>query len=222
MQPDPALLARLQRLDSCALSDAPDKLRLPGCVSGLAPLSSTRRIPGRVRTVRLVRKEAAPASQPPRHLGATTIANAARGEIIVVEQRTGIEAGSWGGILSLGASLAGVAGVVAEGLVRDVDEARALDFPIFARGTTAHTARNRIAEEASDVPVTIGDVAVNPGDWVLADATAVVFVRAADIAAVLGAAEEIARRELAICDALRAGTPIETAMGANYEHMLER
>jgi regulator of RNase E activity RraA len=222
MQPDPTLLARLQRLDTCALSDALDKLALPGCVSGLAPLSSARRIAGRVRTVRLVRKEAAPVSRPPRHLGATAIASAAPGDIIVVEQRTGIEAGSWGGILSLGASLAGVAGVIAEGLVRDVDEARALDFPIFARGTTARTARNRIAEEASDVPVTIGDLAVKPGDWVLADATAVVFVRAGDIAAALDVAEDIARREQAICDALRAGTPIESAMGANYEQMLER
>jgi regulator of RNase E activity RraA len=106
--------------------------------------------------------------------------------------------------------------------VRDVDEARALDFPIFARGTTARTARNRIAELATDVAVAIGDVRVNPGDWAVADGSAVVFVRAADLAPVLAAAEDIARREQAICAALRSGTPIEQAMGANYERMLER
>jgi regulator of RNase E activity RraA len=222
MPPDPALLARLQRLDACALSDALDKLGLPGCVSGLTPLSASRRIAGRARTVKLVRKEDAPAARPPRHLGAAVIAASGPGDVIVVEQRTGIEAGAWGGLLSLGASLAGVAGVIADGLIRDVDEARALDFPIFARGTTARTARNRITEQATDVPLTIGDVSVDPGDWVVADGSAAVFIRAADIAVVLPAAEEIARREAAISDALRRGAPIEAAMGADYEHMLER
>lgn len=223
MRPDPTLLARLQRLDTCALSDALDKLGLPSCVTGLAPLSSGRRIAGRVRTVRLVRREdVPPGAGPPRHLGASAIARALPGEIIVVEQRTGIDAGAWGGILSLGASLAGVAGVIADGPARDVDEARALDFPIFARGATGRTARNRIAELATDVAVSIGDVTVNAGDWAIADTSAVVFVGAADIARVLAAAEDIAGREQAICNALRAGTPIEEAMGANYERMLER
>src|SRR5258705_3444793 len=99
-----AIVTRLMRLDCCALSDALDKLGLHGCVTGLPPLSATRKIAGRVHTVRLVAKDKAPPmSGPPRHLGTTAIEACKPGEIIVVEQRSGIDAGSWCGILSLGA-----------------------------------------------------------------------------------------------------------------------
>jgi 4-hydroxy-4-methyl-2-oxoglutarate aldolase len=213
---------RLRRIDSCALSDALDKLGLRGCVTGLRPLSSTRRIAGRVHTVKLVaRDQASPKSGPPRHLGCTAIEASAPGDIIVVEQKSGIDCGSWGGILSLGAQLRGVAGVIADGPVRDVDEAREMDFPVFGRAGTAFTARNRIAEEATDVPVTIGDVTVKPGDFVLADSSAVVFVAASEISRVLEAAESIVAREASMAQALREGKPIGEVMGANYENMLK-
>src|ERR1700689_5364369 len=92
---------RLARLDSCAVSDALDKLGLPAAVTGLPPRSVLRRIAGKVHTVKLVAKDHAPqAAGAPRHLGTTAIEACAPGEIIVVEQRTGIDAGSWGGILS--------------------------------------------------------------------------------------------------------------------------
>jgi regulator of RNase E activity RraA len=115
-----------------------------------------------------------------------------------------------------------VAGVVADGPVRDVDEARDMDFPVFGRSGTARTARGRIAEEATDGPVTIGDVTVKAGDFVIADSSAVVFVAAADIGRVLEAAETIAAREAAMAAALREGRPISQVMGADYEHMLRK
>lgn len=213
-------VARLSRLDSCAVSDALDKLGLAGTVTGLAPLSTARRIAGRVVTVKLG-AGAATASGPPRHLGTTAIEAAEPGDVIVVEQRSGIDAGSWGGILSLGAKLRGVAGVVADGPVRDIDEARGHDFPVFARACTARTARGRIVEISTNEPVTIGDVTVSPGDFVVADGSAVVFVRAQDIDRVLEAAELVAGREALMAQALRDGKPITEVMGASYEHMLK-
>jgi 4-hydroxy-4-methyl-2-oxoglutarate aldolase len=216
------IVARLTRLDSCAVSDALDKLGLHGCVTGLPPLSSMRKIAGRVHTVRLVAKDKVPpTSGPPRHLGTTAIEACKPGEIIVVEQRSGIDAGSWGGILSLGAKLRGVAGVIADGPVRDVDEARQMDFPVFGRTTTARTARNRIVEAGADIPVTIGDVTVLPGDYVLADGSAVVFLAQVEVEKVLEAAETIAGREAAMAKALQSGKPITEVMGADYEHMLK-
>jgi 4-hydroxy-4-methyl-2-oxoglutarate aldolase len=213
---------RLVRLDSCALSDALDKLGLPGCVTGLAPLSSSSKIAGRVHTVKLVAKSVAPPpSGPPRHLGTTAIAAAEPGEIIVVEQKSRLDAGSWGGILSMGAKMRGIAGVIADGPVRDVDEARQMDFPVYGRCPTAKTARERVVEVGTDIPVSIGDVTVEAGDYALADASAVVFVRAGDIEQVLDAAEMIAGREAAMAKALMAGEPITEVMGANYEHMLK-
>jgi 4-hydroxy-4-methyl-2-oxoglutarate aldolase len=214
-----SIVARLARLDCCAVSDALDKLKLPGAVEGLAQLATTRRIAGRVVTVKL--GTGTPPPGPTRHLGTTAIEACQPGDVIVVEQRTGIEAGSWGGILSLGAKLRGVAGVVADGPVRDIDEAKGYDFPVYARSCTSRTARGRIVELGTNVPVRIGDVEVHAGDYVIADGSAVIFIPPDDIDSVLEAAELIAAREAAMAEALRAGTPITQVMGANYEHLLK-
>ncbi|MBI5276150.1 MAG: RraA family protein [Burkholderiales bacterium] len=216
------IIRRLLRIDCCAVSDAMDKLGLKDRVaSGLEQRSTTRRIAGRVVTFRLVpAAEAPPATGSPRHLGTTAIETAEPGDVIVVEQRTGIDAGSWGGILTLGAKVKGVAGVVADGPVRDIDEARAYDFPVYCRALTARTARGRVAEVACNGPVTIGGVTVQPGDYVIADASGVAFIPAEEASRVLDAAEAIAGREAAMAKALLSGKPITEVMGADYEHML--
>lgn len=216
---------RLNRLDCCAVSDAMDKLGLRTRVaSGLEQRATHRRIAGRVVTLRLVPADQAPLlpeGTPPRHLGTTAIEAAQAGDVVVVEQRTGIDAGCWGGILTLAAKLRGIAGVVADGPVRDIDEARAYDFPIYCRTLTARTARGRVAEAFTNQPVTIGEVAVQPGDYVIADASGAAFIHAADVQRVLDAAEAIAGREAAMAKALLAGTPVSAVMGADYEHMLK-
>jgi len=212
-------IARLSRLDSCAVSDALDKLGLKGAVTGLERFSTDRRITGQVLTVKLDRAEGRTNT---RHLCTAAIDAANPGDIIVVEQRTGVDAASWGGNLSIGAQARGVAGVIVEGPARDIDDSRKLDFTVFARSHTARTARVRIVEVATNEPITVGDVTVSPGDYVIADASAVVFVAQGDIARVLEAAEAIMQREEALAQAIRSGTPISQVMAGNYENMLKK
>jgi regulator of RNase E activity RraA len=213
------ITARLAQVDACAVSDALDKLGLPSAVSGLQRYSTDHRISGRVVTVRLEKDDGRPVAS--RHLGTTAIEAAAPGDIIVIEQRTGIDAASWGGNLSLGAQLQGVSGVIIEGPGRDMDEARQYGFPVFARSHTARTARGRIVETGTNVPITVGDVTVSPGDYVVADGSAVAFVPAAEIDRVLETAEAIVAKERAMVAALREGTPISQVMGKSYESMLK-
>lgn len=213
------LIARLSRLDSCAVSDALDRLGLKGCVTGIQRLSTDHRIAGRVLTVKL---EAAEGRSNKRHLCAAAIEAATPGNVIVVEQRSGIDAASWGGNLSAGAQVRGVAGVIVEGPARDIDESRQIGFPVFARSATARTARGRIIETATNEPITVGDVSVSPGGYVVADASGVVFIAQAEIQSVLDAAESIAEREAAMAAALREGKPIGEVMGESYEQMLKR
>ncbi len=213
------MVARLSRLDSCAVSDALDKLGLKGSVTGLERFSTDRRITGQVLTVKLDRAEGRTNT---RHLCTAAIEAATPGDIIVVEQRTGLDAASWGGNLSIGAQARGVAGVIVEGPARDIDDSRKLDFTVFARSHTARTARGRIVEIATNEPITVGDVIVSPGDYVIADASAVVFVAQSEIARVLETAEAIMQREEALAQAIRAGTPISQVMAGNYENMLKK
>ena len=128
------------RLDACAVSDALDKLGLAGVVTGIPRLTTDRRISGRVVTVKLEKDDGRPAAS--RHLGTTAIEAAQAGDVIVLEQRTGIDAACWGGNLSLAAQLRGVAGVVIDGPARDVDEARELRLHCLrAERHLAHRAR---------------------------------------------------------------------------------
>ena len=214
------IISRLSKLDSCAVSDALDKLGLAGAVTGMHRFTTTKRICGKVLTVTM----GAAAGRPPstRHLCTAAIEAAQPGDVIVVEQRTGLDAACWGGNLALGAKMRGVSGVVVEGPVRDIDDCAALEFPVFARRHTSRTARGRIVEVASGDPVTVGDIMVKPGDYVVADGSAAVFVTAEDIGRVLDTAEAIVAREEAMAQALREGKPISQVMGANYETMLKR
>jgi len=215
-------VAHLRHLDACAVSDALDRLGIDGQVAtGLTAQSTQRKLVGRVVTYRLVPAGQAPKpAGPVRHLGTTAIELAQPGEVIVVEQRTDIDAGCWGGILSLGARVKGVAGVVADGPVRDIDEARAYELPIYCRSLTARTARGRVEEIEVNGPVCIGGVTVVPGDLVIADGSGVVFIPAARSAEVIEAAERIAGREAAMAKDLLNGRPVTEVMGRDYEFML--
>jgi len=210
---------RLRKLDCSAVSDALDALNLSGVVTGLTQQSGSGRIAGRVVTVKL--GTGVPPPGPVRHLGTLAVESAGPLDVIVVEQRTGLDAGSWGGLLSLGAKMRGVVGVVVDGPVRDIDEAIGYQFPIFARSATVFTARGRIVEKGTNVEVQIGPITVSPPAYVLADRGAVIFIAAKHIAGVLDKAEEIAAREAAMAKALVEGVPISAVMSGNYEHMLK-
>lgn len=212
-------LERLSRLDTPAVSDALDRLGLSGRVSGLRPLTVNRCIAGKAVTVRLGTGE--PPAGPPRHLCTAAVEAAGPGSVIVIEQRSGVEAAGWGGILSNGASVRGVAGVVCDGPVRDVDESRELGFPVYARSATPATARGRIVEEEFNGEVRIGEVEVRPGDWVLADGSGICFLPEDRAAEILDVAETIAEREAAMTEAVREGRLISRVMGAGYETMLD-
>ncbi len=213
------LIDRLGNLDSCAVSDALDKLGLKGCITGIHRFTTEQRIAGRLLTVKLDRAEGRSNT---RHLCTAAIDAAQPGEIIVVEQRTGIDAASWGGNLAIGAKMRKVAGVIVEGPARDIDDCRKLEFPVFARSHTSRTARGRIVEVSTNEPILVGDVEVHPGDYVVADGSGVVFVAQNEIALVLDTAESIVAREEAMAQALRAGTPIGQVMDASYETMLKK
>ena len=210
---------RLLALDTPTLSDALDARQLPGAVTGLGALTVRRRIAGRVRTVKL----GAPLpGLPKRHLGAGAVMAAAAGDVIVVEHRGRTDVSGWGGLLSRGARAKGVAGVIVDGAVRDVDEATEIGLPVFARAGVPVTARGRVAEHGFAGPITIAGIAVDEGDWVLADGSGVVFVPAGLIEEVLATAERIFAREQLMARDIEAGRPIGEVMNADYEDMLKK
>lgn len=104
----------------------------------------------------------------------------------------------------------GVAGCVLDGGCRDVAFVRETGLPVFARFVTPEDSTWRWELEATQVPVTIGRVRIEPGDWVVGDDDGVVVVPQALAADVLAEAEEKAATESEIRRAVRDGmTPLD-------------
>ena len=101
----------------------------------------------------------------------------------------------------------GVAGCVLDGGCRDVRFILEEGFPVFSRFVTPEDSTWRWSLEATQVPVTIGRVGIEPGDWVVADDDGVVVVPQAIAEAVLTEAEEKAATESLIRAAVRNGMP---------------
>ncbi|MDA9504509.1 dimethylmenaquinone methyltransferase [Bradyrhizobium sp. CCBAU 11386] len=214
-----SLIARLAALDTCAVSDALDKLGVSGAVVGISVLTGPVKIAGRAVTTKL----GAPLpGLPKRHLGAGAVMASNPGDVIVVEHRGRTDVSGWGGLLSRGAVRRGVAAVLVDGACRDVDESRALGLPVFARAAVPVTARGRVAEHSCQEPITFGTVAVKPGDLVIADGSGIVFVDAARAEEIISIAEDISGRERRMADAIDAGKAIGEVLSGDYEDMLKR
>lgn len=213
-------LKRLSKLDTCALSDALDALELAGSVTSPRPVAASGRICGIATTVSL-RSGTAPEDAEKVHLCARAIDTSGPEHIIVIEH-PGIDAGGWGGVLTAAAQIKGINGVILNGPSRDIDEAEEMGFPVFATGGIVRTARARLHEYATNIPVTIDGVTISPADYVIADASGVAFIQAEKIGVVLDKAEAIAKKEHLMVDALKKGQSVVDVLGADYEDMLKR
>lgn len=211
-----ASAAEWVKLGTCAVSDAADRLGLPAALLGLRPVSANRPFAGRAVTVRL---GPADGSRPARHLCTAAVDAAAEGDVIVIANDGRVDAAAWGGLLSLGAAMRGVAGVVIDGACRDIDEAVEMELPVYARMPVMRTARGRVMELSWGEPVVVCGTEVRTGDLILADGSGVVAVSAADAGRVLAAARDVAGRESRIAASVRAGMALSEAMGADYEKL---
>lgn len=208
---------RLLAIDTCAVSDALESLGLFGAAIGVHSVSVPRPVAGRVITMELTEYAGVPAA---RHLGTAAIDAAEPGDVIVVANAGRAQVSGWGGVLSAGATTKGIAGIVTDGGVRDVDQAVGYGLPVYAAGVVPHTARGRVIEKSWNQPVVVAGVGVASGDYVLADGSGVVFVPAARAQEVLAAAERIAAKEELMAARALAGEPMVEVMGHDYESML--
>jgi 4-hydroxy-4-methyl-2-oxoglutarate aldolase len=211
---------RLERMATTNIADALDKVGIRGAVIGIRPMYDCPKILGRAVTIKIT---AAGMTRSKYHLGVRAIEAASPGDIIIIDNRGDLNNNCWGEILSMGAKVKGISGVVVDGAARDIDACKEFGFPVYARGTVPITARGRIIEESFNEVVRIGDIQVRPGDIVMADINGVVIVAVEKADEVLAAAEEILEKEEAMVEELRKGVSILTVDEKYaYEGMLKK
>jgi 4-hydroxy-4-methyl-2-oxoglutarate aldolase len=214
------IIERLSKLDTCAVSDALDSLALKGATWGIGPLWQCPRIVGRAVTMKI---KPAGLQQPTQHLGTAPIEAANPGDIIVIDNGGQLQFSCWGGLLALSAKLKGISGVVIDGACRDIDEARELSFPVYARGAVPMTARGRIMQESFNQEIQFGGVQCHPGDLVIADGSGVVIIPKQKEEEVVGAAEGIYQKEQEMAAGIRKGySGLEMLEKLGYEQMLNK
>jgi regulator of RNase E activity RraA len=214
------IIERLAKLDTCAVSDALDSLALKGATWGIGPLWQCPRIVGRAVTMKI---KPAGLQQPTQHLGTAPIEAAKSGDIIVIDNDGQLQFSCWGGLLALSAKLKGLSGVVIDGACRDIDEARELSFPVYARSVVPMTARGRIMQESFNQEIQFGGVQCHPGDLVIADGSGVVIVPKEKEEDVVTAAEGIFQKEQEMAAGIRKGhSGLEMLEKLGYEQMLNK
>jgi len=202
-------LNRLAALDTNTVSDALDFLQLPGATYGLRPLWSCPKIVGRASTIQLGAKTDA---QPTVHLISPVIAEIDSDDrvLVIAGGLDGISC--WGDILANAAVARGVRGSVIDGLSRDIEGSESVGYPVYGRGVTMISARNRVVQIDSGKPVQMAGVTVRQDDYVIADRCGAVFVPADRIEEVLVLGERIARRQDGMVQAVRQGRSVADVM----------
>lgn len=122
--------------------------------------------------------------------------------------------GYWGDILTTAAIEKGIAGLVIDGCVRDIDAIESLGFPVFAHGT-AIRGTTKVAEGEVGRTVRIGHVEIARGDLVVGDADGVVVVPSASIEATLERARQRVEKERLIIEELKSGRTTLELYGFN-------
>ncbi|HEX9445376.1 MAG TPA: RraA family protein [Candidatus Binatia bacterium] len=214
------LVARLAKLDTCAASDALDRLGLRGATIGIRPVWHCPKIAGRAVTVKI---KPAGLEKSKVHLGTPAIEAAQAGDVLVVDNGGRPDVSAWGGLLSLASKLKGLSGVVIDGACRDVDESREVGFPVYARAVVPVTARGRIMQDSVNEEIQFGGVQVHAGDLVIADGSGVVVIPSTRAAEVVAEAEKVAGVEAKMADAIRSGRGVMEVMATlGYESMLHK
>ncbi|MDR9877487.1 RraA family protein [Pseudomonas allii] len=214
---DQPLVALFEGLDTPGVSDAMDKLGIPGQCLGIAPLDNYRgTVVGPAFTVQYV-----PANSPPGSVG-DFIDDVQPGDVVVIANAGRTDCTVWGDIMTQYAGARGIAATVIDGVCRDVSKALGDGYPLFTRGRYMRTGKDRVEVLSVNQPVAISEARVCARDIVVADANGVLVVPRARAAEVAQTARQIEAVEAQIRAQIEAGKTLKQARESLGYHTLQR
>jgi regulator of RNase E activity RraA len=214
---DQDLVKLFEGLDTPGVSDAMDKLGLPGQCFGISPLDNyAKPVVGPAFTVKYVS-----ASTPPGTVG-DFVDDVAEGDIIVIDNDGRTDCTVWGDIMTQYAVARRFAGTVIDGVCRDLAKALSDGYPLFTRGRFMRTGKDRVQVEAVNGTVSIGEARVCARDIVIADANGVVVVPRGRAREVAELTRQIEGVETQIRQQIEQGKSLKEAREALGYHDLQK
>ena len=193
-------ISQLSQYSTSIVSDALDELAVLGVLPGIeARRVGQGRVVGRALPVRLQPKSNDPSAY--RFGGGVgkpleqVLQTMQDGDIVVMDLGGSNRAAAWGGLASRIAQRRGVRGTIMWGACRDVDEIRAIGYPVWSVAVCPRRSRNEFTFGAINEPITIQGVTIAPRDFIIADESGVVCVPQGRFGEVIALCARIAVQE---------------------------
>lgn len=209
------ILKSFAELDTACISDAMDRLGIPGGLLGIHAVVPGTHLCGQAFTVHYT------ACGTVKGTVGDFIDDVAPGQVVVIDNGGRLDCTVWGDIMSLYATVHKLGGTVIDGVCRDVDLIEELKYPIFTKSTYMVTGKDRVYVDRINEPISISGIQVVPGDLMVADGSGALVVPFDRCEEVLQAAREIEDKEEQIKQAVREGTPLREARAKTGYHTLQ-
>lgn len=198
-------LKAMRHLSTTTVSDALDRHGIAGQCLGLKPLDTGFKLVGRAFTMRTL-----PVATKAGTVG-DYIDDVPPGNVIAIDNGGRLDQTVWGDILTFVATKRGIAGTVIDGVCRDVARSLELAYPLFTRGWSMRTGKDRVQLDALNVTVSLGGARVSSGDILLGDADGVVVVPRELEREIIAEARAIEAAEERIREAVKNGMRLDEA-----------
>lgn len=213
---DREIIERFGRLSTPTVSDAMDRIRIPGGCHGIAPIVPGKRMAGQAMTLRYV-----PVGVEKGSVG-DYLDYAQKGDVIVIDNHSRTDCTVWGELLTVAAQKKGIEGTVIDGVCRDIPRIVESGYPMFTRGKFMVTGKDRVQLVGINEVIALSTVQVKPGDLVVGDDTGIVVVPQEKAGEILSIAEEINQIEECIEREINAGMSLTEARKRHGYHRLQR
>jgi 3-hexulose-6-phosphate synthase/6-phospho-3-hexuloisomerase len=187
----------------CSTSNVSDAMHRKGALDGgIVARQVGKRIAGRAVTIFTADGDWAKPVE--------AIDQAAPGDILVIDSR-GTQTAMWGELASHSSQVKGLSGVVVDGAVRDIDDIRAMAFPVWSRWIVPNAGEPKGLGEIGG-EVRCGGQLVRSGDWIIADDMGVVVVPQEQAQEIANRSVEVHERENRLREEIRRGKTLSSVL----------
>ena len=179
-----------------------DAMHKQGAMQDIKPVKLGFHMIGRALTVRTIDGDWAKPIE--------AIDKAKKGEVIVVDVNGGKTA-IWGELATWSAKIKGLAGVVIDGAIRDLDDLVKIDFPVYSRHVSPNAGEPKGLGEIG-AEINCGNQTVKTGDWIIGDDSGVVVVPQEIAQEIANRALDVKEHENRIREEIKSGGSLGTVV----------
>ncbi|WP_297281274.1 RraA family protein [uncultured Anaerococcus sp.] len=209
------IIEQFRKMDTATVSDAMDKIGIECALLDVKPLSSDFKICGKAFTVSYI-----PCGTVKGTVG-DFIDDVKQGEVVVIDNNGRTDCTVWGDIMSTYSKQRNIEATVIDGVCRDVPTILDLEYPVFSKGYTMRTGKDRVEVESVNQDIQISGIRVKNGDIILGDASGVIAIPQEKAEEVYEIAKVIHEKESLIGEEIKNGSTLKEAREKHGYHHLQ-